>query len=71
MEKKRDGKPEFLISGKFCPQCEEALTPADLEMFPRCPYCNHLFQDGPDLEQFVLKPVLSRWISSSFSWFVR
>lgn len=71
MEKNSEGKPEFLISGKYCPKCNEIITPADLEMFPRCPYCNFQFQDGPELEQFVLRPVLSRWISNCFNWFVR
>ncbi|MBR7155900.1 MAG: hypothetical protein IKD22_03610 [Lentisphaeria bacterium] len=71
MEKNSGNQTEFLVSGKYCPQCNEVLTPADLEMFPRCPYCDHQFQDGPELEQFILRPVLNRWVANCFNWFSR
>jgi hypothetical protein len=40
-------------------------------MYPRCPYCNHLFPDGPQLEDFVLRPVLQRWVAHSMQQFPR
>lgn len=71
MEKKDTEQPRFLLSGKFCPQCEEPLVPADLEMFLRCPYCNYQFQNTPEVEAFILRPLLNRWAGSSFHRFMR
>ena len=69
-----NGKPDekiFLIDGRFCPECGEVITPADIEVYPRCPYCNHLFPDGPQLEDFILEPVLRRWMIHSCQQFPR
>lgn len=71
MEKENNSENQFLRNGKYCPGCGEILTPADLEMFPRCPYCNHLFQDDTQLEEFVLRPVLQRWVAHSIQQFQR
>ena len=71
MEKSDENREEFLIDGRFCPGCGEAITPADLEMFPRCPYCNHQFPDGAQLEEFILRPVLKRWVIHNCQQFMR
>lgn len=48
-----------------CPECGEELSPADLESFPNCPYCNHRFEYDSDLEDFILSPAVRRWIIRS------
>lgn len=62
MENKNNSKAPFMLEGDRCPECREVLTPADLENFPRCPYCNHRFPNDSDLEDFILKPTLQRWM---------
>ena len=62
---------EFMLSGERCPNCRERLFPADLEMFPRCPYCDHIFPQGNQLEDFILKPVLQRWVKHTYQQFPR
>ena len=52
----------ILLDGDRCPLCREKITPADLEMFPRCPYCDHHFPQGAQLEDFVVKPAITRWV---------
>ena len=71
MEMKNNPDKPFLLAGKFCPECSEEINPEDLEMFPRCPFCNHLFQDENQLEDFVLRPVLQRWVSHKCQQFFR
>ena len=45
-----------------CPQCGEKLQPVDLETFPQCPYCNFEFTKDNALEDFVLSPLIKRWL---------
>ena len=71
MDKENSEEKQFLRNDKDCPECGEVIAPADLEMYPRCPYCNHLFPDGPQLEDFVLRPVLQRWVVHSIQQFPR
>lgn len=71
MEKHHDTDTEFLIDGRFCPGCGEQIVPADLEMFPRCPYCDRQFPEGAQLEEFILRPVLSRWVVHNYQQFMR
>lgn len=71
MENDNKNEKIFLEGDKFCPECGETIYPADLENYPRCPYCNHLFPDGPQLEEFVLRPVLQRWMSHVCQQFPR
>ena len=71
MEKSYGREPDFLIDGRFCPRCGEAISPADVEMFPRCPYCDFRFPDGAQLEDFVLRPALTRWMIHNFQQFTR
>ncbi len=45
-----------------CPRCGEELIAADVENFPRCPFCNQeLIQDNM-LEDFILDPVITTWV---------
>ena len=71
MDEENSEEKQFLRNDKYCPECGEVIAPADLEMYPRCPYCNHLFPDGPQLEDFVLRPVLQRWVVHSIQQFPR
>jgi len=45
----------------ICPQCLELLTRDDIEGFGRCPYCNHEFEFNPELEEFLLQPMIREW----------
>lgn len=71
MEKNGAAKETFLIAGRFCPECEEQIAPADLEMFHCCPYCNHQFEDNAELEEFVLGQLLKRWMINNCQRFFR
>jgi len=66
-----DQEKLFLLSGDRCPSCGEEITPADLEIYPRCPYCNHLFPNDERLEDFLLRPVIQRWMSHVVQQFPR
>ena len=46
----------------LCPGCGERLQPVDLEGWPRCPYCDFEFTSDAALEDFVLSPVVRRWL---------
>jgi hypothetical protein len=46
----------------LCPGCGERLQPVDLESCPRCPYCDFEFASDPALEDFVLSPIIRRWL---------
>ena len=46
----------------FCPACGEKLTPVDIEVYPRCPYCDHQFDPTVRLEDFILSPIVTTWI---------
>ena len=70
-EIKNENKPPFMLAGDRCPQCKEHLVPADLENFPRCPYCDHRFPNTEELEDFILKPTLQRWMSHTCQQFPR
>jgi len=71
MEKNQDQDRNFLRSGKFCPKCGETITPADLEMFAHCPYCDCRFEDVPELERFILKRMIKGWMVNHFQHFLR
>jgi uncharacterized C2H2 Zn-finger protein len=47
----------------ICPECGEQLTHMDIEIFPHCPYCDHAFEKTGELEDFILEPLVQRWIS--------
>ena len=49
---------KFLI----CPDCREYISCIDIEAFSNCPFCNHQLPRDPELEDFVLQPVIERWV---------
>ncbi|MBR7121006.1 MAG: hypothetical protein IKC94_02060 [Lentisphaeria bacterium] len=71
MKKKAAGEKNFLIAGKFCPQCEEPINPSDIEMFSRCPYCNHFFEESVQKEEFILRKLLKNWMINNFQGIMR
>lgn len=44
-----------------CPNCHEAITPPDVEVYPVCPYCNTPFPSGVELEDFIIDPLIRHW----------
>lgn len=59
------------MSDIVCPDCREKLTPADLETYAKCPYCDHLFKIDGYYEDFILSPVLKRWVINTTQRFSR
>ncbi len=53
----------------LCPGCGERLFPADLENFQNCPYCDYAFPRDGSLENFLLQPVINRWVNRTCSQF--
>lgn len=54
-----------------CPECGEILSPADIEGFWKCPYCNFSFDRDALLEDFVASPLLQRWAGAAYSRLLR
>lgn len=58
----------FYTNGRYavrmliCPHCDKRLQRFDIEEFLHCPYCNFPFEMNPDLEAFVLQPVVNEWV---------
>lgn len=46
----------------LCPECFEILFRDDIEHFGRCPYCNAPLEMDSELEDYILKPVVDKWI---------
>jgi len=46
-----------------CPGCYETLFRDDIEHFGRCPYCDFEFELDGEIEDFLLKPVIDRWLA--------
>ena len=55
-----DDEPHFLV----CPDCGDMLAQPDVESFPRCPYCDHVFVKDQALEDFLLEPTVKAWVRS-------
>ena len=65
----KPGKP---FNGNIlCPNCGERLTPADLEVFAKCPFCDWGFPRDACLEDFVISPIVNRWMARANSQFPR
>ncbi len=45
-----------------CPHCGEYLQPADLETFSHCCYCNGKIENSPELEDFIIDPLVRQWV---------
>jgi len=52
-----------------CPGCGELLTPADLEVYAKCPFCDYAFRRDSGLEDFIISPVVNRWIAHAHNQF--
>ena len=65
----KNGRPSYGILS--CPNCGERLTPADLEVFAKCPFCDWSFQRDACLEDFVISPIVNRWMARVNSQFPR
>jgi uncharacterized C2H2 Zn-finger protein len=50
-----------LERGLLCPQCGELLHRNDIEVFTRCPFCDHAFSVDTELEDFILTPLVNEW----------
>ncbi len=55
----------------LCPNCGERLTPADIEVYAKCPFCDWSFQRDSCFEDFVMSPVVSRWMARAHNKFPR
>lgn len=53
------------IAGKLelhCPHCHEELESSDVENFSCCPYCGEVLPRSEALEDFVMDPMIRRWL---------
>ncbi len=57
--KRTDWKFDKLL---ICPTCLETLFRHDIEHFAKCPYCDRKIEFNSDVEDFILKPVIDRWL---------
>ena len=48
----------------ICPECLETLFRDDIEHFAKCPYCDMEIDIVGEVEDFVLKPVVERWLAT-------
>lgn len=47
----------------ICPSCMEKLYRVDIEHFNSCPYCNHKIDAVLEIEDYLLKPTIDRWVT--------
>jgi predicted Zn-ribbon and HTH transcriptional regulator len=58
LDEKRRTDDRLLV----CPACGETLSPADVETFAKCPYCDAVLAQDLELEDFILEPLVDNWI---------
>lgn len=46
-----------------CPKCFEMLYRTDIEHFKHCPYCNYKLDLDIEIEDYLLKPTVDKWIA--------
>jgi hypothetical protein len=51
----------------ICPNCDEYLMYADIEIFRACPFCNKKLQQTGELEDFILEPIVQSWVDKCIS----
>ena len=65
MTRKQEEKHEFFYSeaGRrlVCPECSQLIAPADIEMYPACPYCNTAIPQDGEIEDFSIDPLVRHW----------
>ena len=59
----------FSGDGLVCPECGETLTPADLEAYARCPYCDHQFERDARFDDFIISPLVKGWMRNAHRQF--
>lgn len=52
-----------------CPECGEKLTPADLEAYARCPFCDHQFERDARFDDFIVSPLVKGWMKNAHRQF--
>ena len=52
-----------------CPECGEKLTPADLEAYARCPFCDHQFERDARFDDFIVAPLVKGWMRNAHRQF--
>ncbi len=58
-KKNEDTNTRILV----CPDCNEHLMYADIEIFRMCPFCNNTLQQTGELEDFILEPIVQSWVA--------
>ena len=58
--KRIDWKIEKIL---VCPKCSEFLYRVDIEHFKTCPYCNSQIDLNIEIEDYLLKPAVDRWVT--------
>ena len=58
--KRGDWKSDKVL---LCQECYETLFISDIEHFEKCPYCNTTIEMDVEIEDYILKPVVDRWIN--------
>ena len=58
-KKNEDTNTRILV----CPNCNEYLMYADIEIFRACPFCNSKLQQTGELEDFILEPIVQSWVA--------
>ncbi len=57
--KRATGAPEKVL---ICPDCFESLFRNDIEHFGKCPYCDQKINFDMEVEEYLLKPIVDRWL---------
>jgi len=57
--KRLDWKHDKIL---VCPSCVETLYRNDIEHFQKCPYCDCIIELNNEIEDYLLKPVVDKWI---------
>lgn len=57
-----DGRAFLPDRRLFCPNCKETLEQADIETYSKCPFCDYQFELNSQLEDFILEPIVERWV---------
>ncbi len=58
--KRLDWKSDKIL---VCPNCYETLFRNDIEHFAKCPYCDQKIEFDIEIEDYLLKPVIDRWMT--------
>ena len=45
------------------PSCCQTLHRHDIEHFSKCPYCDQTIENNTEIEDYLLKPVIDRWMT--------